>query len=411
MRALIAGGSLGGLFAANMLLRAGWDVTVFERAPTRLDGRGAGIVTHPPLLEALSRAGCPASSLGVAVQGRVTFDRDGAVVGRRALPQVLTSWSRLYRLLSAACPDAVVRRGWQLGGFQQDASGVTARFTNGEQVHGDLLVGADGVRSAVRQQLHPGASAHYAGYVAWRGLVDEAALSPATHADLFQQFAFSLPDGEQMLGYPIAGDGDDTRPGQRRYNFVWYRPADEARLHDMQTDLDGRHHPDGIPPALVRPALVEVMRADAERLLGPQFAEVVRRSPAPFFQPISDLVVPRLIEGRVALLGDAGFVARPHVGMGVTKAGQDAMALADALRYGTVGEALSAYAAARQPRGEAVVQRARLLGAYMQAAARPGVDRAAADRHHTPEAVMAETAWMPGDGSSVADPSGRQSFG
>jgi len=402
-RALIAGGSLGGLFAANLLLRQGWAVEVFERVPVRLDGRGAGIVTHPPLIEALSRAGCPAegAELGVAVAGRVAFAPDGAVLGRLALPQVLTSWSRLYSLLDQACPGTAVRRGWCLESFEQDQDGVVARFSDGQEARGDLLVGADGIRSAVRRQLHPTVAAQYAGYIAWRGLTDEAALSPSTHTALFDRFAFSLPDGEQMLGYPIAGDSDDTRPGRRRYNFVWYRPADAARLRDMQTDAAGRHHPDGIPPGLIRPDLVAEMRADAERLLGPQFTEVVHRSTAPFFQSIWDLAVPDMVDGRVALLGDAAFVARPHVGMGVTKAAQDAMALAEALAAnGSIPAALRSYDAKRQPAAAAVVQRARMLGAYMEAQAYveaqggSATDRAMADLHRTPAAVMAETAWM-----------------
>ena len=395
-RALVIGGSLGGLFAANLLLRAGWDVQVYERSPAPLSGRGAGIVTHPPLVDALARAGTdPAATLGVAVPGRVAFARDGSVLGQRDAPQVLTSWSRLYSLLDAAFPASRVHRGWTLEHIWQNGDGVTACFLGGAQAQGDVLVGADGIRSAVRAALLPAVRAEYAGYVAWRGLADEAALPAATHAALFERFAFCLPDGEQMLGYPIAGDDDDTRPGRRRYNFVWYRPADPAALHDMQTDAEGRTHPDGIPPALVRPALTASMRADADRVLSPQFADVVRACPAPFLQPIHDLQVPRMAWGRVALLGDAAFVARPHVGMGVTKAAQDAVALAGQLRGAGVPEAwLAAYAADRLPAGAAVVARARALGAYMQAQRQSATDQQAAARHRTPEAVMHETAWM-----------------
>lgn len=392
-RALVIGGSLGGLFAANLLLRAGWDVEVFERAATRLSGRGAGIVTHEPLVDALARAGADmGADLGVAVPGRVIFARDGSVMGERALPQVLTSWSRLYGLLDAAFPNDRVRRGWALEGFEQDGSGVVARFSGAREARGDVLVGADGIRSTVRAILRPEVRAEYAGYVAWRGLADEAVLSPATHAALFERFAFSLPDGEQMLGYPIAGNGDDTNPGCRRYNFVWYRPADDAALLDLQTDDAGRTFADGIPPASIRPALVAAMRRDAERVLAPQFAEVVRATAAPFFQPIFDLASPSMVQGRVALLGDAAFVARPHVGMGVTKAAQDAVALAAALVGGPGG--LTAYEAARLPADAAIVQRARALGAYMQAQRRSSAEQDAAALHRTPDAVMRETAWV-----------------
>jgi 2-polyprenyl-6-methoxyphenol hydroxylase-like FAD-dependent oxidoreductase len=96
---------------------------------------------------------------------------------------------------------------------------------------------------------------------------------------------------------------------------------------------------------------------------------------------------------RVALLGDAAFVARPHCGMGVTKAAGDAMALVKALRaHDTVPAALEGYSAERVQVGAAIVQHARHLGAYMQAQLKDETDRQMAERYRTPEAVMRETA-------------------
>src|SRR5438552_905394 len=77
----------------------------------------------------------------------------------------------------------------------------------------------------------------YAGYVAWRALIPEGAVSPSTHRDLFEYLAFCHPPGEQVLGYPVAGPGNDLRAGHRGYNFVWYRPADEdTELPRLLTD-------------------------------------------------------------------------------------------------------------------------------------------------------------------------------
>ena len=102
-RAIVVGGSLGGLFAANMLLRKGWEVEVFERVPDELAGRGAGIVTHPELFEAMAAAGIPLdASVGIDVQSRVTLARDGHVVLENALPQTLTAWGKMYEVLRSA---------------------------------------------------------------------------------------------------------------------------------------------------------------------------------------------------------------------------------------------------------------------------------------------------------------------
>lgn len=396
--AIVVGGSLGGLFAANLLRAAGWDVQVFERVGQSLESRGAGIVTHAELNRALEQAGITVdASLGIRVQHRVTLSSDGRHSVRQAMPQTLTAWGRLYQILKGAFPEQRYHSGKQLVSVEQDARAVRARFADGTTASADLLVAADGIRSAVRQQLLPQARARYAGYVAWRGLVDESVLSPRALRDLFPYFAFGLPPHEQMIAYPVAGRNNAVAPGQRRYNFVWYRPADEATvLRDMLTDADGRLWADGIPPPQIRAQLLDATRAAAHATLAPQFAEVVDKTPELFFQPIQDLESTQLAFGRVALLGDAAFVARPHCGMGVTKAAGDAMALVAALRDGgDVAQALRAYEAPRLAFGRFIVGHARDLGAYMQAQIRTPQEQAMAERYRSTAAVMRETAVAP----------------
>jgi 2-polyprenyl-6-methoxyphenol hydroxylase-like FAD-dependent oxidoreductase len=395
LRAHIIGGSLGGLMAGLILRRRGWRVDIHERSATPLSGRGAGIVSHPVLLDALAEAGVAveAASLGVAVERRRVLDSGGVVILDRPFPQLLTSWDRLFQLLRAAFPDAHYHHGRNFTGLTQDATGATARFADGPDAAGDLLIGADGFRSAVRAHLLTPAEPIYAGYVAWRGMVGEAGMSDAAHDALFASFAFCLPDGEQMLGYPVAGPGNDMRPGRRRYNFVWYRPADAAEgLRDLLTDQSGGRHDLSIPPPLIRRDVIAAMRDAAERTLAPAFAEVVRRTDAPFFQPIYDYAAPRLAFGRVALMGDAAFVARPHVGAGVAKAGADAMALAAALEGGDVPDALARYESVRRPEGDRIIARARELGAYMQAQQASPDERRHAAANRTPDAVLEHTA-------------------
>jgi 2-polyprenyl-6-methoxyphenol hydroxylase-like FAD-dependent oxidoreductase len=394
-RAVVVGGSMSGLFAASLLARAGWRAEVYERADRELSGRGAGIVTHAPMATALQAAGCdPTRDLGIEVDGRRTLDRSGAVIGRHRCPQTLTSWDRVFRMLRGQFPARRYHLGKELQRIEQSADSAVAHFADGSRAEADLIVAADGFRSGARAQVLPHIKPVYAGYVAWRGLVPESALSPAAHADLFDALVFCLPPGEQCLTYPVAGPDNDLRPGRRRCNFVWYRPVLEgAALTRMLTDATGHVHALGIPPPLVRPQVIAELRAAARALLPPQLEEIVRLTERPFLQPIYDVKSPRMAVGRVALIGDAAFLARPHVAAGVTKAAEDAMALATALESGEdVDRALARFEAARIGINRQVMQRGRDLGTCLQPSLMREEDRRKAARHGTPQAVMKEIA-------------------
>jgi 2-polyprenyl-6-methoxyphenol hydroxylase-like FAD-dependent oxidoreductase len=397
-KAAIIGGSLGGLFAANLLLRNGWDVDVFERVPEELAGRGAGIVTHPELFAVMQAAGVRIDeTIGVKVESRVTLAQDGSVVSERPLPQILTAWGKMYHVLRSALPAQNYQSGATVADVADGPDFATVTMSDGSTLKFDMVVAADGFRSAVREKFLPEVQLQYAGYVAWRGLVDELTLSAETREALFEKFAFGLPPTEQIIGYPVAGQGNSTKPGERRYNFVWYRPTSEdVDLPNLLTDATGKRWAGGIPPTLIRREVLDEMGVAAHALLAPQFAEVVTRSSQPLFQPIFDLEVPKMAFGRIALLGDAAFVARPHCGMGVTKAAGDAMSLVTELgKQVDIAAALSSYSESRTQFGIAIVEHARHLGAYMQAQLKNETEREWAEQYRTPEAVMRETAVAP----------------
>jgi 2-polyprenyl-6-methoxyphenol hydroxylase-like FAD-dependent oxidoreductase len=394
-KALVIGGSLGGLFAANLLARAGWEVDLFERVGTELAGRGAGIVTHDELFDVIRRAGAVVDdTIGCATHTRMTLDRDGRVVAEMPLDQILTAWGRLYQLLKAVFPQTHYHFNKSLVRVEQNDTAVTAHFSDGSQATGDLLIGADGIRSTVRAQFLPHAKPKYVGYLAWRGLAEETAVSDETRRVLSDAMGFCLPPGEQMLTYLVAGRNNSTRPGERRFNFVWYRSADEkTELRELFTDAQGRHYEQNIPPDRIRPEVIAEMHATAEKLLAKPFVEVIRATGEPLFQPIYDLESSQLVFGRVAIIGDAAFVARPHVGLGVTKAAGDAVALVDALtKHNNLADGLATYEVARLAFGKAIVAHSRTLGLAIGAPEISGPHAELIAYLRRPEVMMREIA-------------------
>jgi 2-polyprenyl-6-methoxyphenol hydroxylase-like FAD-dependent oxidoreductase len=365
-RAVIIGGSMSGLFTAAFLRRIGWDVDVFERSPVELVGRGAGITTHPELLEALETSGAGTRDLGIEVARRITIDRQGRVIGERPLRQILTSWDRLQRLLRATIDPAHYHLGQAFERVEQDGREVRVHFAGGRIERADLLVGGDGIRSSVRAQIARDVQPIYAGYYIWRGAPNEADLAPETLASIFPYFVFFLPERQQVIGYPISGFDNDLRPGRRRYNFIWYRVGDAQLLREMCVDENGRQHDHSVPPPLIRKDLVVRMRAEAEEIMPRAFLDCLRNIAQPFFTPIYDFSTPAIVSGRVALVGDAGASSRPHMGFGVAKAGGDAQALAQALdAHDDIDTALARYNAVRQPIGERIMLHGRKLGTHL----------------------------------------------
>lgn len=392
-RAIIAGGSIGGLFAAAALLRKGWEVRVYERSPVPLSGRGAGIVTHPELVAALEFVGADIASLGVDVYERVAYDMAGERVAAFDFHQVVTSWDRVYQVLLALMPDGAYRLGRTATGYEEGDGCAVCHFSDGSQEEADVLIGADGFRSAIRGQMLPEVQPGYSGYVVWRTLAAEADLPEDIRDDIFRTFGFFIPNGTQIIGYPIAGPDNDLRPGHLRYNFVWYSRVPEDRLANMLTDAYGTHHAVSIPPPMIRDDVIAAMFEDARVRLPEPFNEILKLSDRPFFTPIYDHHSPVMAEGRVALAGDAACVARPHVGMGVTKAADDALALANALSTQAVPVALSTYSEARVEACRIAFETSRRLGSYIFDG-EPG-QNADGRSHPMRDTVMRETAVVP----------------
>lgn len=332
-RAIVIGGSLSGLFTGILLRSIGWDVDIYERSPHALDSRGGGVVLQPEVLAAFHQANVAYEPpLGIVANERLYLERDGTIAQRLMMRQTLTSWNLLYGTMRRHFPVAHYHPGKTLVDFHQADEQITATFADGTQESANLLIGADGPNSTVRKRLLPGYEPQYAGYVAYRGLVEESKLAPEVANLMRERFVFYQFPNSHILQYVIPGEDESLQPEERRFNWVWYVNYDETtELAEILTDKNGRRRGYSISPGLMAPDVEQQMRQYADQVLAPPFQQLVAATEEPFVQAILDLGVPQMAFDRIALVGDAAFIPRPHTAASVSKGAANAIALADAL--------------------------------------------------------------------------------
>lgn len=395
----VVGGSIAGCAAALAAHRAGAGrITLHERTAGLLADRGVGLVVHDARYAELAAAGYLDTSMPWAqLTTRRWYVRDGAApLGRQIAVQPFPfrsyCWGPLWRELRQRLPqDTVFRPGTRVAGVDGDADGAVLRFgddgggdgsgaaasgasgaggADGRAAGGDrserfdLVIGADGYRSVVREAAFPGVRPDYAGYLAWRGTVpadrmaalDRPGLPSEPWAE--EDCVYGVFPGGHVIIYRIP----DGRGGLRA-NWVLYTAPPEG------LDL-GPDAPAGLPPGALTDALHDHLRYVTGELLPPYWGGLMRLTTRQelFLQPMYDFTAPRYTAGRLLLAGDAATVARPHTGGGAVKALQDAAALEAALRaLPERPDALEEYGAERGRTGRSMVELGRRLGrAFVQ---------------------------------------------
>lgn len=342
MRALIVGGGIAGLATARALQLRGVSVTVFERS-AELRPAGAGISLWSNGIAALGHLGLadPVIARGGELEWVESGTAEGAVlmripsgaIGRRlGAPTIGIHRADLQAVLLDALDPQTVRLSAECVGVEQDRSGVTLHLADGSSERGDLLIGADGIGSVVRQQILADGPPRYVGYTAWRGVADgaEVGFPQTTTREYFgtgARFGVAPIGGDRLYWWATANvppNGDD---------------GPEGRKAELQRRFSGWASPitaiiDATPDSLI-------LRND-----------ILDREP-----------VERWGIGCVTLVGDAAHPMTPNLGQGACQALEDAVTLADIVTRETdIVAALRRYEAARGPRTAAVTKLAWRIG-------------------------------------------------
>ncbi len=399
---LIAGAGIGGLTAALALARVGASVAILERAPA-LEEAGAGVQLSPNASRVLARLGVLADlePRAFAPRGiRVRAARSGRQLSFMPLEGARARWGAPYlvvhradlqaALLAAIAGEAAVRLhlGAAVAGFGVTADGVTVTIRQGaltRAVSGDALIGADGVRSAVRARLVTGAedAPLETGRTAWRTSVEAAAFDPPSRSlFLAPETGLWLGRDAHLVHYPVRGG--------RLVNVV-------AIIRESAAAAEGWSAPGD---AAVIGRRFASWHAGARRL--------IEAAPGWTTWPLSDRrPLPAWNAGPVALLGDAAHPILPFLAQGAAQSIQDAEALADALDVsgaaagtGSIPDALARYSHARRAQAERVQAAARSLGRIYHLAGPAALARDVAMAALGPHRLLTRYDWLYGHPST-----------
>ena len=344
---VIIGGGIGGLAAAAALRRVGIRAAVYERAP-EIREVGAGLSLWSNAVKALRRIGLEDTVVarGSPIEEAITRTDRGDVISQVAIgdlarkagaPSVCVHRAELQQILASAVEPRQIHLNATCVGIDLDGDGVRARFTDGRTARGSILIGADGIRSAMRDSLIGPTPPRYSGYYAYRGIAH------GEFPDLpFDRTEFAVGRGAQV-GFVHCGPG-------RVYWFATVNAPEGTPTPD----------PDSLKAEAMKrfagwfPLVPAVVAATESTAIMKN--DIIDRPPTwPWGR------------GRATLLGDAIHPTTPNLGQGACQALEDAIVLADCLRRGGLKEAaLREYEDSRRERTALVTRRSWSLGRLFQ---------------------------------------------
>ena len=340
MNISVIGGGIGGLATAVALQRRGFDVHVYESA-AELGRVGKGIWVPTNAMLVLDRLGLgdAVAARGVGL-GRIEVrDRNGGVLQAINLKDVYTRFGRttvsilradLQTVLVGALRAGTLHLGKRCVKVDHSDSSAVASFDDGTHAESEVLIGADGVRSAVREAVSPHIPLRYSGQTCYLGVAD-VRLPPGLERTVWEVWG-----GAHRFGFSSVAAG-------RVYWFAPVTAPEGGREPPDATELGNRYaaFPAPVPDIIRHTPAQDIIRVDLH-----DFAPITRWS-----------------RGRVVLVGDAAHAMTPNLGQGGAQAIEDAYVLAEALAQENTPEAAFAtYARVRQPKATRIVNTAWWLG-------------------------------------------------
>jgi 2-polyprenyl-6-methoxyphenol hydroxylase-like FAD-dependent oxidoreductase len=327
MKIGIVGGSIAGCSAANLFMKKGYDVSVFERSQKALVGRGGGIGTIPSLLNEIANEGMIGRDFASIHISKLPFigkNPSAEPFGKRAgaidMNFEVFQWNELWKHLRMQIPDKIYHAGTKVMDAVMDNKGkVTLSFDKGPEQQFDLVIFADGYDSLGRSILFPEKHLKYRGYVLWRGLLPEAEMEERSPLkDEILRLSYNGQPGHNVL-YFIPSENGSVMEGERIFNWAAYIAIPENELDEVMTDKTGRKRKGTLPQGMMRDRTEARLKSFLSEHTPDYYAGIVNKTRNSYIQVIYTLELESYYKDKMLLIGDAGMVVQPFTGSGVFK--------------------------------------------------------------------------------------------
>lgn len=316
---IIIGGSLTGLLAGTTLgtcpqVRS---ILILERSEQKsLRDFGAGIRLGEEVIEMIARlTQKQPESYATRITHSQSIDRDGLIVKRQPTNSWTSTWTGIYGVLKQqfdSNPRCIYRYGCALTSLHEETQDtVTVRYTTSDDLRrtaiANVVVGADGMSSTVRSFVDPEVGRVTAGYVCYRGTVEQSKVSISTKSLFHEAGTFHWASGSQFVSYPVPSISHIPDRSDCFINWLWYRNRIGGGLDHSFTDKDGQQHRFSLRRGSMMAAEIEALETRALAELAPPCHDVIAQTDEPFIQAITDSLSKYnySMNGKVLLIGDA----------------------------------------------------------------------------------------------------------
>lgn len=326
---IISGGSIAGCTSAILLGRLGLNIKILERSAGRIKS-GTGItlpesIINDCIANDLLDPDIPRLNINNRSFTRKDLKNEELKFWEQSIRVQALNWADVYKNLRKRINPEYFHTNTEINAVEEITNGWLVKTLSGQEYHADLIIAADGVDSGIRTCLHSNFSPEYAGYVAWRGVINDSSI---VERNAFKEdVPYYVYSNGHILLYKIPSLNYKST-GETLLNWVMYEKIKSHSLKELMIDNQGKAHTRSLPAGLLTHKHIQYLHELSYKVLPKNISDIVIQTPQPFLQAVFDFQIPEYLSNKIIFVGDAASTLRPHTASGVFKALRNGLDLA-----------------------------------------------------------------------------------